>query len=423
VTGGPAAPVPLLFLVADTGAGHRSAARAVSQALEARYPGRFRPALVDPLGGPAAPRRLRWPVALYGPCIRLAPWLWGMLWRFANSPRALAFLRRTLFAPAGPGVARAVAATQPAAIVAFHAMAALPAVRAREREAPGIPVLTVVTDLVTAHLSWRDAAADVLVVPSAAMRRRCRGGGAGQGRCVEIGLPVGAGFTAGPLPPADRAALRGSLGLSERFLAVVTGGGEGSGGVYRHVAALARQLPGIELVAICGRNRRLRRRLGRLAARTGASLTVRGFVDNMADWLRCADVLVTKAGPATIAEAAACAVPLVLTSHVPGQEEGNIDLVVRAGAGVRVRGRRRLVAEIGRLSGDPAAVLAMRAAAARLGRPGAAAAIADLIAGLAGPGAGVAPDAGPAGQDAGQPVAFSQRTGAPSAAHRNGSSS
>ena len=73
-------------------------------------------------------------------------------------------------------------------------------------------------------------------------------------------------------------------------------------------------------MAICGRNLRLQRRLTRLAARTGGRLTVLGFVDNMSDWLRCADVVIAKAGPGTIAEAACCGVPLLLTSHLPGQE-------------------------------------------------------------------------------------------------------
>ena len=102
----------------------------------------------------------------------------------------------------------------------------------------------------------------------------------------------------------------------------------------------------------------------------------------MADLLRCADLVVTKAGPGTIAEAACCGVPLLLTSHLPGQEKGNTEFVTGADAGRRVPGVRRLVAEIGRLRGDRAAVDAMRAASARLGRPAAAAHIAELIADL-----------------------------------------
>ena len=40
------------------------------------------------------------------------------------------------------------------------------------------------------------------------------------------------------------------------------------------------------------------------------------------------DVLVSKAGPGTISEAAALSLPILLTSYLPGQEEGNVDFVV-----------------------------------------------------------------------------------------------
>ena len=387
---GPRAPVPLLFLIGDTGGGHRSAAEAVAQALDRAYPGRFAPVICDPLRGPGAPLRLRWLVSLYGPCIRLTPWLWGLLWRASGSPETLGWARRTLLAPANRSVARAVAATRPAAIVAFHAFTAEPAVRARAAGAAGIPVVTVVTDLITTHLSWRDAAVDLVIVPSAPVGRRCALDGMPDGRYLEIGLPVAAEFSAGHAGAAERDALRRSLGLrTRRFLVLVTGGAEGSGGIYRRAAAILRELHDVDVAVICGRNGRLRRRLSRLAARTGGRLAVQGFVGNMADWLRCADIVVGKAGPGTIAEATCCAAPLVLTSYLPGQEEGNAGFVISAGAGRYAPRRRDLVAEIRWLRCNPAALAAMRVASAGLSRPGAAADIARVLAGLAA-GAGLA---------------------------------
>jgi 1,2-diacylglycerol 3-beta-galactosyltransferase len=160
----------------------------------------------------------------------------------------------------------------------------------------------------------------------------------------------------------------------------MTGGGEGSGGLYRRAAAILRQVKDVDVAVICGRNQRLRRRLTRLAERTQGRLTVQGFVDNMADWLRCADIVVGKAGPGTIAEATCCAAPLVLTSSLPGQEEGNAEFVVETGAGSYAPRPDGLTAEIARLRADPAALTAMRAASARVGRPRAAADIADLLA-------------------------------------------
>jgi len=52
-----------------------------------------------------------------------------------------------------------------------------------------------------------------------------------------------------------------------------------------------------------------------------------GFIPNMAEYMVAADVLITKAGPGTIAEAASLGLPILLTSFLPGQEEGNVDFV------------------------------------------------------------------------------------------------
>jgi 1,2-diacylglycerol 3-beta-galactosyltransferase len=141
----------------------------------------------------------------------------------------------------------------------------------------------------------------------------------------------------------------------------------------------------VDVAVICGRNRSLKRRVSRLGGRSGRGrLTTHGFVANMPDWLRCADVVVGKAGPGTIAEATCCGAPLVLTSYVPGQEKGNAEFVTGAGAGVFAPRPRQLAAEIGRLRRDPGALAAMREASVRVSMPRAATDIAVFLAGLSG---------------------------------------
>ena len=363
-TAATAGPLPVLFLVADTGGGHRSAAQAVSQALGRLYPGRFVPVLCDPLGGPGSAALLRWISGCYGPAIRLAPWLWGAAYHASDSRPAMRLLRRALLRLADRPAADAAAACHPTAIVSFHPLAGMAAVWARDRAAPTVPVATVVTDLATTHVAWHHAEADLIISPP--------------------GPPVTRGFWAGPLRRGERVCLRRSLGLSDtRFLVLLTGGADGTGGIGRRAAAILSRLADVDVVAVCGRNRRLKRRLDRLAARSGGRLTVTGFTRSMDSWLRCCDVVVTRAGPGIIAEATCCGTPLLVTSHLPGQEKGNTEFVTSAGAGRHVPGVRRLVAEIGQLRDDRAAVDAMRAAAARLGRPAAAAEIAEQIACLA----------------------------------------
>jgi 1,2-diacylglycerol 3-beta-galactosyltransferase len=378
-------PVPLLFLIGDTGGGHRSAAAAVAQALERALPGRFVPVICDPLRGPDVPRPLRWFAGLYGPCIRLTPWLWWLFWRASDSPRVLAVVRRTIMAPVYGSVARAAEACKPALIVAFHPMTADPAVRARDRSGVLPPVITVVTDLITAHLSWRDALVDRVVVPSEEMAVLCAKDDTEPGRYVPLGLPVAAEFGQPALGEAERKELKRELGVQGEFLVVLTGGAEGSGGLRRRAAAILRQVDDVDVAVICGRNRLLKRQVSRLAVRSGdGRLSAHGFVGNMPDWLRCADLVVGKAGPGTIAEATCCGAPLVLTSYVPGQEQGNAEFVTGAGAGVFAPRPRQLAAEIGRLRRDPGALAAMREASVRVGRPRAATDIARFLAGLSG---------------------------------------
>ena len=366
--------LPLLFLVADTGGGHRNAARAVGQALERMYPGRFAPVLCDPLGGPGSARPLRFVAGLYGPATRLAPWLWGAAYHVCDSRPAMRVLRRTLLRLADRPAAAAAAEHRPVAVVSFHPLTGSAAVAAA-RGAPGVPAVTVVTDLARMHTAWRHADTDMIIAPHHP----------GRGSWVAAGLPVTREFWGGPLHGDERAILRRSLGLREEaFLVLVTGGGEGSGGIAARTAAILRRFADVDVVAVCGRNRRLKRRLDRLAASAGYAgrLTVTGFTRNMADWLRACDLVVTKAGPGTIAEATCCGTPLLLTTHLPGQETGNTEFVTRAGAGCRARSVQRLLAEINGLRSDQERTSAMRAASARLGQPTAAADIAGLIAGL-----------------------------------------
>ena len=61
-----------------------------------------------------------------------------------------------------------------------------------------------------------------------------------------------------------------------------------------------------------------------------------GFITNMAEYMVGTDVLVSKAGPGTIAEAASLSLPVMLTSFLPGQEEGNVDYVVEGNFGTFV---------------------------------------------------------------------------------------
>jgi 1,2-diacylglycerol 3-beta-galactosyltransferase len=369
-----------LLLLADTGGGHRASAEAVAREL-VRIPGAPSPHLLDPFTQASPPAVAR-VVGLYSPLIRHAPPLWGALFHATNSRAAVAALRATALRLLEPGLGEIVDALRPDAVVSFHPLVNHAAARVlrRHSERP-IPLITVITDLVDVHSAWICSGADAIVTPSPAALSRLRAAGIDAERCFDLGLPVDHSFSGAPATPAARRALRRRLGLDPaRRTLLLTGGGEGSGGLLRRARALARSGLDVQVVAVCGRNAALRSQLEDLAPREPTTLRAEGFVENMADWMRASDLLVSKAGPATIAEALCAGVPLLVTSHVPGQERGNVSLVVTLGAGRHVPSETALVDAVAELlrPGSPG-LLAMRQALEAAARPLAGAATARLI--------------------------------------------
>ena len=64
-----------------------------------------------------------------------------------------------------------------------------------------------------------------------------------------------------------------------------------------------------------------------------------GYVTNYHEMPRimaASDIIVTKAGPSTISEAAIAGLPMIISDRIPGQETGNVKLVTENDAGVYV---------------------------------------------------------------------------------------
>lgn len=101
---------------------------------------------------------------------------------------------------------------------------------------------------------------------------------------------------------------------------LLVGGGEGMGALEATVRHLDAALAGSAQVAvICGRNRRLLDSLRSTVWPGGSHVVAVGFVDNVHEWMGAADVIITKAGPGTIAEALISGLPILLNGNVPCQ--------------------------------------------------------------------------------------------------------
>ncbi len=81
-----------------------------------------------------------------------------------------------------------------------------------------------------------------------------------------------------------------------------------------------------------------------------------GFTDRIAELLAASDLLVTKPGPGSLAEAFHARVPVVVTRnrHTIPQERFNTDFVKRHGLGLVVHHWSEIPGAVARLRADPA---------------------------------------------------------------------
>jgi 1,2-diacylglycerol 3-beta-galactosyltransferase len=143
-------------------------------------------------------------------------------------------------------------------------------------------------------------------------------------------LPIRKGFwsteestTATATDAATKKGMRKELGLDVDLpIVLVVGGGDGMGGIESISKELGSRLgrsgtkPTSQMVVVCGNNKAACKNLEKSSWGKGVKVYVKGFVNNMDEWMKASDALVTKAGPGTIAEASICGLPCMLFSYL-----------------------------------------------------------------------------------------------------------
>ncbi len=363
----------IVFYFSDTGGGHRSAAEAIIEALELEYEGKFTAQMVDFYKDYAPPPFSKMS-ELYPELVK-ARGLWQASF-YATDGRAQARVMTASLWPVARAAARKLVREHPAdLIVCVHPIATTFGLRALAALHPRPPFYTVVTDLVTTHALWFDARADLIVVPTEMARERALTYHMPADKLEVVGLPVAERYCT---PMGNKKALRRKLGWpSDKPIALLVGGGDGMGPLGRTAYAIDESGLDLGLAIVCGRNKKLQ---AKLESREWDNPTfIYGFTRDMPDFMRAADIIVTKAGPGTIAEALNANLPIILYSKIAGQEDGNVSFVESEGAGVWAPKPQMVVRALTRWITRPHERAQVIENARRMARPDAARRIARLI--------------------------------------------
>jgi 1,2-diacylglycerol 3-beta-galactosyltransferase len=233
------------------------------------------------------------------------------------------------------------------------------------RALPGVPFVTILTDIADypPHF-WMERQVQHFICGSAKAVEQARAMGHAEDKVHRVsGMILNPRFyEIAPLSAEERAAARAKLGFDPaKPVGLVLFGGEGSAAMRE----IARRLPDRQLLAICGKNAKLRERLRNMPH--AAPMFVEGFTTEVPHYMQLADYFIGKPGPGSISEAVAMRLPVIVERNawtLP-QERYNAEWVREMGVGIVLpdfRGIARAVKELL----DPAAYQRFRDATGRL---------------------------------------------------------
>ncbi len=195
---------------------------------------------------------------------------------------------------------------------------------------PAAPFLSVVTDSISIHHAWAIAKTDFNIVANEDTATSLMQLGVTRDKIKILGFPVRTEFMD---KKDNRKETFSALGLNpDKFTVLFLPTAQSIKKNLKIMNELAENNKDRNLIVITGRDEKLKPKLKKFT--DSGNTVVLGWTDKMADYLKNCDLVITKAGGATVMECIACEKPMIITSIIPGQEEGNGELLKRYRLGI-----------------------------------------------------------------------------------------
>ncbi len=217
----------------------------------------------------------------------------------------------------------------PDLIISTYPIFQAPLSAAIDLEGLELPVMTVVTDLVTVHRVWFHERVTRITVPTKTVRQLALGAGMADEQVIETGIPVDPQIAA--LKDANEHTLREKLGWEVDPISLLVVGSPRVFDLMAILHTLDEVDADLQFALVAGGKDALHQEFQ--AATWRRTTKVYNFVETLPEMMRAADVALCNPGGLITTESLAFELPMMIVNYLPGQEEGNVDYVVSHGAG------------------------------------------------------------------------------------------
>jgi len=312
-----------LILSVSAGGGHSHAAEAMKIYLKLNNPN-CEVKVVDTLKfiNPIIDKVV---VGGYLQTIKATPSLFGKLYTHSESDFGLATISAKINEMMSFRLFPFVQKYNPDIIICTHPFPAEMMSIIKSKNKTSIPFITILTDYAV-HNFWLHPFTDAYVVSNSDMTSDMILRDINKAQIYELGIPVKPNF----IHQYDKNDTLCDLNLSpHKPTILVMGGSLGMGKISNIYEQLKNVKEDIQIVVITGSNKKLYAELQNLKQSSLKETRIIGFTEKVNKYMQACDLLLTKPGGLTIAEALICEVPIAVFSPIPGVEEHNAQFLLK----------------------------------------------------------------------------------------------
>jgi len=315
----------LLLYVSDV-LGHRQAARAIKQAFQQEHPWvTVREENLFRHGNPFVRCSLN---SLYYAIIKLIPWFWNIIWDSKEVYWLTYPLRELLYTLNYHRLYKEVIKPfNPHAVICTHSLSCAISSTIKRKKKSEYFLVAVPTDFYL-NPYWFYKNVDMYFLPQSSSNYHCLKEKVPAEKLFASGIPIRPQFS----KSKDRPYLKKKWQVEDNlFTILIMGGGEGLGPIKDTVRALKEVSLPLQVLVVTGVNRKLKRNLRKISPKLNFPLKVWGYVREIDELMEISDLLITKPGGLTTAEALTKGLPMILMDSITGQEMTNKKLLLERG--------------------------------------------------------------------------------------------
>ncbi|MCM8781392.1 MAG: hypothetical protein NC908_05670 [Candidatus Omnitrophica bacterium] len=238
-----------------------------------------------------------------------------------------------------------------------------------------VPLVAVLTDYAP-HTYWIYETIDYYITPSQETNQRFIKKGVPKEKMIDLGIPFSPRFN--EVLPKDVIAQK--LGLNLQLPTIlIMGGGHGLGPIKRIIESLEESKMQFQEIVVVGANKNLYSNLKMNLTNYRKKILLFGYVNNINEFMDVSEMIITKLGGITTAEALAKRLPMIIVNPIPGQEVNNTEYLTRYGAAIKVDTPFKIREVVEDLFLNPAKLAQMREACGAISKPNASLDIAKLL--------------------------------------------